>query len=181
MEFEDIITDYSYFMATIQPLLAEKYPEGEVVTDIEYVDYFMNYDSATFIYKLSVGIDSPREQTIRITLGYREYADLFNPCYLPGDGVIIDFFSDSYGSNMGLSDRYDDYYFMLVDIYIVMNYNESNYCVALYAHASDMPDEEIRYIYVLYDLDNGEEIAFQESDDVIRNTQYILDFVGNNT
>lgn len=91
LEFEDIISDYSYFMATIQPLLAEKYPEGEVVTDIEYVDYFMNYDSATFIYKLSVGIDSPREQTIRIALGYREYADLFNPCYLPGDGVIIDF------------------------------------------------------------------------------------------
>ena len=31
LEFEDIISDYSYFMATIQPLLAEKYPEGEVV------------------------------------------------------------------------------------------------------------------------------------------------------
>ena len=181
LELEDIITDYSYFMATIQPLLAEQYPEDEAVTDMEFVDFYMSYDSATFIYSLSVGLDSPQEQEIRISLGYREYADLFNPCYLPGDGVLIDYQPDRNSLEWTPFNTYDGYYSALGDIIIVMNYNEYNYFVACYIHETDNPDADLRYLYVLYDLDSGVEIASQELDEYVRNTQYILDFVGNNT
>ncbi len=184
LELEDIVTDYSYFMATVQPLLEEQYPEDEDVTDIEFQNFYMTYDSVKFIYKLSVGIDSPNSQVILITLGYREYADLFNPCYLPGDGVLIDYTSGSLNNSLEWTpfNTYDGYYSALGDIIIVMNYNEYNYFVACYIHETDNPDEDLRYIYVLYDLDSGTEIASQETEEFIRfNIQFILDFVGNNT
>ena len=183
LELEDIVSDYSYFMATVQPLLAEQYPEDEAVTDIEFLYYYMTYDSVTLVYTLSVGIDSPDSQWISITLGYREYADLFKPCYLPGDGLLIDYFPTNYDLSADWCFDYycDGYYYGFFNPIFVMNYNESNYCVALYGLETDNPDEDVRYIYVLYDMDSGVEIASQESDEYVRNTQYILDFVGNNT
>lgn len=183
LELDDIVVDHSFFIATIGPLLAEKYPDDQDVAEVQFVDFYMSYDSVVLIYELDMGSGADDSQRVSISVGYREYADLFVPCYLPGDGTLIDYCPDLSSLGWSPDNSHDEYYHELSSYMLVMNHNGTDYCFAVYVHPTDIdPDNDWGILYVLYDIDTDTEIASAESasSDLFDDSQYILDFIDDN-
>jgi hypothetical protein len=83
------------------------------------VDYYTSEDNGNVL-----------TDSAKITIPYREYADLFEPEYLPGDGLMM-WFSNDEGIEEIVGQRftYDEYYNDIVCGTFVNNLNGRDYIV----------------------------------------------------
>lgn len=205
----DVINDYSYFIATVSPLIEDAFRDFDEIstdelidsmlhnTNPEEVEYYMTAYSMYFACPYS-GVSSDEDEINRnkvwIQVDYEEYADLFNPEYLPGDGLMISGFIDDVDglTNRINLERYDsEYNHPTGNAYLVLNCNGEDYLLTIYGSEEaaiageaggsyDVPG----FLIVLFDSDTGEEIGSQAVDTLlgfdVRIADYsvILQFVG---
>ncbi|SMC40927.1 hypothetical protein SAMN06296952_1086 [Oscillospiraceae bacterium] len=103
LRFSDVITDYDLFIDTVSPLILESLGDldEDVVDEImstlinasesqDFVFYMTN-DSLSFFVEYCYSDEEGTlvNDSVEVTIPYREYADLFDPQYLPGNGAMI--------------------------------------------------------------------------------------------
>ena len=190
LNITDVVTDFTNFVQVVMPLIADAIPEasnvdinevieGLIHSNPDDIDFYLTSSTLNFVchyYDDTQGAVVP----VIIRVNYREYADLFNPEYLPGDGLML---SDAY-----LEERYLGNLTNRIDFYrhdqeydspegcdwLVSNYRNGNYMIVCYSSSrliheradgiynTDTP----RYLIVLYDADSCEEIGSQEVDNL---------------
>lgn len=97
LSFSDVIRDYDMFITTVSPLIQESLEDidgvdaEEVLSSLIYTpddidfDFYMTNDSLCFFVDYFMSDDDANVLTDSnmIAVPYREYADLFEPRYLP--------------------------------------------------------------------------------------------------
>ena len=101
--FSDVIEDYGYFVDTVSPLIREALNDidaidaDEILATLLYApdgvdhEFYMTNDSLCFFVDYSFSDDEGTlvSDSVLVKVPYREYADLFDPQYLPGEGTMI--------------------------------------------------------------------------------------------
>lgn len=183
--FTDVIRDYSVFVDTIRPLIVEAFADDAnnvdgVIDSLnnnsfpDNIDYYMTYDSLRFF----CGCEDGTVARV-ISVSYRDYADLFNPEYLPGEGLMISVLSqqdmsvnDGCINQMELNGHDTIYNRPIGSVYLISNYNGADYI--LVAYAADTYAELCEYdecnslgfLLVLYDVESENEIGSRAMDNI---------------
>ena len=193
----DIVTDYQYFISTVSPLISDALVEfdsvvvSEVISDLyntnpEDIDYYLTGNSLNLICEIDdVYLNEEPSEYVIVQVDYRRYADLFNPEYLPGDGLMITVQNLESVNNRINTLRHDDVYDSPGgSIFLITNYYEHNYNVITYESSYVVEEGAVgnsntgvsRYLLVLYDDDTGEEIGTATSNTIDGFASYSMDF-----
>lgn len=186
--FSDVIRDYDVFINTVSPLILESLEDvddvdaQEILSSLIYAtddvdfEFCMTDDSLCFFVEYSMSDEEGNVISDRsvITVPYREYADLFEPEYLPGDGIMM-WESDYYDieDTMGHSYAYGDYYNEVVLGTNVSGLNGRNYMLIIMDNSTAAFEVDIDQhctddypcpIIAIYDIDAGEIVYSEEID-----------------
>lgn len=186
----DIVCDYQCFITNIHSLIMDSlYESGVTDAEMQYdellhysspndIDFYLTDDSLMLVLNNDNLINTSNntdQEVIRIEIKYKEYADLFNPEYLPSPGLmlssqdvdIVNVIIDSFSHD----EIYDSPAAMT---FYIQNNDGTNYYLVAYESsfvmetraAGDNGDGIPRYLVVLYEADTGEEVGSVQVEDI---------------
>ena len=166
----DVVDDYDVFIDTITPLIVEALEACDDVQADEIIaglintaspdelDFYMEDDRLDLV--IEYYDDEFEIQKAFVKVDYREYADLFDPCYLPGDGTMI-----SEAMTYEIESVFDDYgyYDEVLGGTVVYNYNGRSYMIfeMTSSEISSSDDDHQDPAVYIYDLETGEMLSFE--------------------
>ena len=187
--FDDIINDCDYFIYTLSPLISVSLPEEaeveveEIIANLlvaheqEDFDFYLTKDYLCFFLDYTGIADGSREvenRRVEIRVDYREYADYFNPQYLPGEGTILSAaqtFEIETAMDVDEDYIYGGQYDVMRNGMFVNNFNGHNYIVF-----SMTSSEDSSSVTLIYDTDSGEFVS-EESERPFENTTDVLAYI----
>ena len=190
--FDDIVNDCDYFIYTLSPLISVSLPQDtsveveEIIANLlvsheqEDFDFYLTKDYLCFFLDYVEMSGEDREvsnRRVEIRVNYQEYADYFNPQYLPGEGTIVSAaqtFEIESAMDVDEGYRYDDHFDVMRSGMFVYNFNGHNYVVFDMTSSQDSSS-----ITLVYDVDSGDFVSEEVHDGIhsFESTTDVLSYI----